>query len=116
MKTTDMETVYDLGQKMIDALAKESVTAGDVITIDKATGKVAKLGRSFAYSRDFEVSGASVLLLLLFYFILFIYPFISRLFLLFSINFIAVNTLFISISSSFIYYHIHFMLMSNSWF
>lgn len=28
MKTTDMETVYDLGQKMIDALTKEKVTAG----------------------------------------------------------------------------------------
>ena len=33
--TTDMETVYDLGTKMIDALSKEKVTAGDVITIDK---------------------------------------------------------------------------------
>ena len=30
MKTTDMETVYDLGQKMIDALAKEKVQAGYV--------------------------------------------------------------------------------------
>ena len=28
MKTTDMETVYDLGQKMIDALTKEKVQAG----------------------------------------------------------------------------------------
>lgn len=28
MKTTDMETIYDLGQKMIDALIKEKVTAG----------------------------------------------------------------------------------------
>lgn len=28
MKTTDMETMYELGQKMIDALAKEKVTAG----------------------------------------------------------------------------------------
>ena len=61
MKTTDMETVYDLGQKMIDALAHESVSAGDVITIDKATGKITKLGRSFAHARDFEVTGSSVL-------------------------------------------------------
>lgn len=30
-----METVYDLGQKMIDQLTKEKITAGDVITIDK---------------------------------------------------------------------------------
>ncbi len=28
LKTTDMETIYDLGQKMIDALAKEKVVAG----------------------------------------------------------------------------------------
>ena len=35
IKTTDMETIYDLGTKMIDALAKEKVTAGDVISIDK---------------------------------------------------------------------------------
>jgi len=28
LKTTDMETVYELGQKMIDALSKESITSG----------------------------------------------------------------------------------------
>lgn len=28
MKTTDMESSYDLGQKMIDALIKEKVIAG----------------------------------------------------------------------------------------
>lgn len=39
LKTTDMETVYDLGAKMLDALTKEKVTAGDVITIDKASGR-----------------------------------------------------------------------------
>ncbi len=38
MKTTEMETIYDLGQKMIESLTKEKVTAGDVITIDKASG------------------------------------------------------------------------------
>jgi len=30
MKTTEMETVYDLGQKMIEALTKEKVQAGYV--------------------------------------------------------------------------------------
>lgn len=30
-----METVYDLGQKMIDSLTKEKVSAGDVVSIDK---------------------------------------------------------------------------------
>lgn len=28
LKTTDMETIYDLGQKMIEALHKEKVQAG----------------------------------------------------------------------------------------
>lgn len=37
MKTTDMETIYDLGQKMIESLTKEKVQAGDVITIDKVS-------------------------------------------------------------------------------
>ena len=38
MKTTEMETVYDLGQKMIESLTKEKVQAGYVqvcrITLD----------------------------------------------------------------------------------
>lgn len=59
MKTTDMETVYDLGTKMIEALQKAKVTAGDVIAIDKASGKVTKLGRSFARSRDYDAAGPS---------------------------------------------------------
>lgn len=57
LKTTEMETVYDLGQKMIDSLSKEKVMAGDVITIDKASGKITKLGRSFARARDFDAMG-----------------------------------------------------------
>jgi len=57
LKTTDMETVYDLGQKLIDALSKAQVSAGDVITIDKAVGRVTKLGRSFTRSRDFDAMG-----------------------------------------------------------
>jgi len=32
MKTTEMETVYDLGQKMIESLTKEKVQAGYVVT------------------------------------------------------------------------------------
>merc|ERR1719214_467083 len=57
LKTTEMETVYDLGQKMIDALTKEKAQAGDVITIDKATGRISKLGRSFTRSRDYDAMG-----------------------------------------------------------
>ncbi|KAG6864119.1 RuvB-like protein 2 [Blastosporella zonata] len=58
IKTTDMETIYDLGTKMIDALSKEKVLAGDVIAIDKTSGKITKLGRSFARSRDYDAMGA----------------------------------------------------------
>lgn len=57
MKTTEMETIYDLGTKMIDSLTKEKVQAGDVISIDKASGKISKLGRSFARSRDYDAMG-----------------------------------------------------------
>lgn len=64
MKTTEMETIYDLGSKMIEALTKQKVQAGDVIAIDKASGKITRLGRSFARSRDYDAMG--VLLFLLF--------------------------------------------------
>ncbi|KAF5749676.1 ruvB-like 2 [Tripterygium wilfordii] len=57
MKTTEMETVYDLGAKMIEALGKEKVQSGDVIAIDKASGKITKLGRSFSRSRDYDAMG-----------------------------------------------------------
>lgn len=57
LKTTDMETVYDLGNKMIESLTKEKAQAGDVITIDKATGKITKLGRSFTRARDYDATG-----------------------------------------------------------
>lgn len=33
------------------------VGAGDVITIDKASGKITKLGRSFTRSRDYDAMG-----------------------------------------------------------
>ena len=57
MKTTEMETIYDLGTKMIEALTKTKVSAGDVIAIDKASGKITRLGRSFARSRDYDAMG-----------------------------------------------------------
>ena len=59
LKTTEMETVYDLGSKMIESVVKEKVQAGDVITIDKATGKITKLGCSFTRARDYDAIGAS---------------------------------------------------------
>lgn len=58
IKTTDMETVYDMGTKMIDAMSKERIMAGDVISIDKSSGKITKLGRSYTRSRDYDAMGA----------------------------------------------------------
>ncbi|XP_065646803.1 ruvB-like 2 [Hydra vulgaris] len=57
LKTTEMETIYDLGTKMIESVTKEKVQAGDVITIDKATGKISRLGRSFTRARDYDAMG-----------------------------------------------------------
>ena len=57
LKTTEMETIYDLGTKMIECVVKEKVQAGDVVTIDKATGKITKLGRSFTRARDYDATG-----------------------------------------------------------
>jgi len=59
LKSTEMETIYDLGSKMIETIQKEKITAGDVITIDKSTGKISLLGRSFARSRDYDAMGPS---------------------------------------------------------
>lgn len=58
LKTTEMETNYDLGNKIIECFLKEKIQAGDIITIDKASGKVSKLGRSFTRSRDYDATGA----------------------------------------------------------
>ncbi|KAL8757823.1 MAG: hypothetical protein Q9199_001945 [Rusavskia elegans] len=58
IKTTDMETIYDMGTKMIDAMSKERIMAGDVISIDKSSGKITKLGRSYTRSRDYDAMGA----------------------------------------------------------
>ncbi len=52
-----METIYDLGVKMIESMQKEKVQAGDVVAIDKASGRITKLGRSFARSRDYDAMG-----------------------------------------------------------
>lgn len=57
LKTTEMETVYDLGAKMIESITKEKITAGDVITIDKVSGRISRLGRSFAKASEFDAHG-----------------------------------------------------------
>merc|ERR1711981_716956 len=57
LKTTEMETMYDLGQKMIETIQKDDIQAGDIITIDKSSGKISLLGKSFARSRDYDAMG-----------------------------------------------------------
>ncbi|KAI6792259.1 RuvB-like helicase [Hortaea werneckii] len=57
LKTTDMETLYDMGTRMIDSMTKEKVMAGDIISIDKASGRITKLGRSYTRSRDYDAMG-----------------------------------------------------------
>merc|ERR1711966_569743 len=57
LKTAEMETMYDLGQKMIETIQKDDIQAGDVITIDKSSGKISLLGKSFARSKDFDAMG-----------------------------------------------------------
>uniref|UniRef100_A0A915AH86 RuvB-like helicase n=2 Tax=Ascarididae TaxID=6250 RepID=A0A915AH86_PARUN len=57
MKTTDMETVYDLGTKMIETCIKQKIAAGDVVQIDKASGRITKIGRSFSRSHDYDAMG-----------------------------------------------------------
>lgn len=39
---------------MINAITKEKISSGDVITIDKANGKITRLGRSFSRSKDYD--------------------------------------------------------------
>jgi len=57
LKTTEMEAIYDLGQKLIGSLSKEQIVSGDVIAIDKASGKITKLGRSITRSHDYDAMG-----------------------------------------------------------
>ena len=57
LKTMAMDAVFDLGQKMIDNIVREKVQAGDVITLDKSTGRIVKLGRSMSHSHDFDAIG-----------------------------------------------------------
>ncbi|KAF0991971.1 hypothetical protein HZS_1073 [Henneguya salminicola] len=61
LKTTDMETVYDLGARIIDSLEKEKIQAGDVINIDKGSGRITKLGLSYNRITDYDARGPRVI-------------------------------------------------------
>ena len=45
---------------MINAISKEKISSGDVITIDKANGKITRLGRSFSRSKDYDAVSSDV--------------------------------------------------------
>jgi len=45
---------------MTDAPPKEKVIDGAIVSIDKASGRVNKLGRSFARSREYDPTGADI--------------------------------------------------------
>jgi RuvB-like protein 2 len=60
LKTTDMEAVFDVGNKMVETIIKERIAAGDVIRIDKSSGTVERLGRSSMRNRGYDaVSGST---------------------------------------------------------
>ncbi|KAI1305975.1 RuvB-like 2 [Halotydeus destructor] len=44
---------------MLDGLTKAQVRAGDVVAIDRASGKVQRLGRSFSRSSDYDATGSA---------------------------------------------------------
>lgn len=58
LKTTDMEAVFELGGKMIEALMKEKVQNGDVVALEKASGKVTNLGRSTWTTMNYDAVGS----------------------------------------------------------
>merc|ERR1719473_1166715 len=43
--------------EMSETIQKDDIQAGDVITIDKSSGKISLLGKSFARSRDYDAMG-----------------------------------------------------------
>lgn len=38
LKTTDMEAIFDIGNKMVESIIKERISVGDIIQIDKGSG------------------------------------------------------------------------------
>lgn len=56
------------------ALGLNVISFRDVITIDKATGKISKLGRSFTRARDYDAMGAQVCHLRVRYLRLLLFP------------------------------------------
>ncbi|OIR58233.1 MAG: RuvB-like helicase 2 [Amphiamblys sp. WSBS2006] len=54
LRTTDMETLYQVGENLVAQLERERIRAGDVVSINKNTGRITKTGRSYSRVRDFD--------------------------------------------------------------
>uniref|UniRef100_A0A0A9YML0 RuvB-like helicase n=1 Tax=Lygus hesperus TaxID=30085 RepID=A0A0A9YML0_LYGHE len=60
LRTTDMEAEYDIGPKMIETVVHDKIVSGDVIQIEKMTGKITKLGRCVTRGAEYDAIGQSV--------------------------------------------------------
>lgn len=58
-----MEAIYDIGNKMVESIIKERVSVGDIIQIDKGSGRITKLGRSISKTQDYDALGPQLKLL-----------------------------------------------------
>merc|ERR1711985_73245 len=54
LKTTEMNAIYDIGAKMIESLMRKKISTGDIITIEKITGKITLMGRSITRESNCE--------------------------------------------------------------
>lgn len=59
LRTSEMEAIYEVGSNLIETLAREKVAPGDIISLEKATGKIERKGRSFRKARDFDAAAAT---------------------------------------------------------
>ncbi|KAJ6240969.1 ruvb-like 2 [Anaeramoeba flamelloides] len=55
-----MDPMYEIGNKMMDQLSEIGISSGDVISIQKAGGKVKKLGRSYSRSKDYDILTSNI--------------------------------------------------------
>jgi len=57
LKTTDVEGVFTLGDKIIEQLYQKRVEIGDVVQINRTTGSVRRVGRSLSRAKEYEAIG-----------------------------------------------------------
>lgn len=58
LKSTEMDAIYDIGEKMIELLMINKIVIGDIISIEKSTGKITCMGRSISYDTVYDVTGS----------------------------------------------------------